>query len=44
MKAKFSASVKTFYAQNMIDDGSYDIGLPVDLMDWPLYFHTLFIT
>ncbi|CCQ39913.1 tail assembly chaperone [Yersinia enterocolitica] len=33
MKAKFSASVKTFYAQNMIDDGSYDIGLPVDLID-----------
>ncbi|EKN3386197.1 tail fiber assembly protein [Yersinia enterocolitica] len=33
MKAKFSASVKTFYTQNMIDDGSYDIGLPVDLID-----------
>ncbi|HHH0388126.1 TPA: tail fiber assembly protein [Yersinia enterocolitica] len=33
MKAKFSASVKTFYAQNMIDDGSYNECLPTDLID-----------
>ena len=33
MKAKFSPSVKTFYAQNMIDDGSYNMGLPIDLID-----------
>lgn len=33
MKAKFSPSIKTFYAQNMIDDGSYNMGLPIDLID-----------
>ncbi|CNK38539.1 tail fiber assembly protein [Yersinia intermedia] len=33
MKAKFSPSVKTFYAQNMIDDGSYNMVLPIDLID-----------
>ncbi|HDL7836932.1 TPA: tail fiber assembly protein [Yersinia enterocolitica] len=33
MKAKFSASKLTFYAQNMIDDGSFGEDLPKDLID-----------
>ncbi|HHL2456704.1 TPA: tail fiber assembly protein [Yersinia enterocolitica] len=33
MKAQFSPLAKTFYAQNMIDDGSYNERLPTDLID-----------